>query len=67
MTHRINPTVATKVVDLDINHIYSLNHIVEMDKISSSVFSISPKTWILGMKPWILPLFFELNKNLNII
>jgi hypothetical protein len=36
MTHRTNPIVVVKEVDLDISHIYSHNHIVGMDKIFSS-------------------------------
>jgi hypothetical protein len=36
MTRRINPIVVVKKVDLDISHIYSRNHMVEMDKISFS-------------------------------
>jgi hypothetical protein len=37
MTCRINPPIVVKVVNLDISRIYSCNHMVEMDKISSSV------------------------------
>jgi len=37
MTCRTNLTIVIKVVDLDINRIYSHNHMVGMDKISSSV------------------------------
>jgi len=45
MTHRTNPTVVVKVVDLDTSCIYSRNHMVGMDKISSSgmVFPLGTK------------------------
>jgi hypothetical protein len=36
MTHRTDLTIVVKIVDLDISHIYSPNHMVGMDKISSS-------------------------------
>ncbi len=36
MTRRTNPTIVVKVIDLDTSHIYSYNHMVGMDKISSS-------------------------------
>jgi hypothetical protein len=37
MTCRTNPIIVVKVVDLDINCIYSHNNMVGMDKISSNV------------------------------
>ncbi len=36
MTCRTNLTIVVKVVDLNINHIYSHNYMVGMDKTSSS-------------------------------
>ncbi len=36
MTCRINPIVVVKEVDLDISYIYSHNHMIRIDKISSS-------------------------------
>jgi hypothetical protein len=42
MTHRTNLSIVVKLVDLDTNHIYSHNHMVGMDKISSS--ETIPKT-----------------------
>ncbi len=36
MIHRTNITIDVKIVDLDINHLYSCNHMVGMDKISSN-------------------------------
>jgi hypothetical protein len=36
MTHRTKPTIVVKEVDLNISCIYSHNHMVGMDKISSS-------------------------------
>jgi hypothetical protein len=36
MTHRTNPIVVVKEVDLDTSHIYSHNHMIGIDKISSS-------------------------------
>jgi hypothetical protein len=38
ITHRTNLTIVVKVVDLDTSHIYSDNHMVGVDKISSSVY-----------------------------
>ncbi len=40
MTHRTELIVIVKVVDFDTNHIYSPNHMVGMDKISSSFDSM---------------------------
>jgi hypothetical protein len=42
MTRRINLTIVVKVVDLDISCIYNHNHMVGMDKISSSVWLLKP-------------------------
>ncbi len=40
MTHRTNPTIVVKVVDLDISRIYSHSlFMVKMNKISSNVTS----------------------------
>jgi hypothetical protein len=36
MTHRTNITIDVKIVDLDMSHLYSRNHMVGMDKISSN-------------------------------
>jgi hypothetical protein len=36
MTHSTNLTIVVKLIDLDTNCIYSHNHMVGMDKISSS-------------------------------
>jgi hypothetical protein len=36
MTHRTNPTIIVKVIDLNISCIYTHNHMVGMNKISSS-------------------------------
>ncbi len=36
ITHRTNLTIVVKVVDLDTSRIYSPNHMVGMDKISSN-------------------------------
>jgi hypothetical protein len=36
MTHKINPIVVVKVVDLDISRIYSHNHMVGMDNFFSN-------------------------------
>ncbi len=38
MTCKNNPIVVVKILDLDISHIYSHNHMVGMDKIYSSDF-----------------------------
>jgi hypothetical protein len=38
MTHRIDLIVVIKVIDLNINQIYSCNHMVGMKNISSSDF-----------------------------
>ncbi len=35
MTHRINPAIVVKVVDLNISHIYNRNHMVGIDKKNS--------------------------------
>jgi len=48
MTHRNNPIVVVKVINLDTNHIYSCNHMVGMDKISSSVGRLQSSN---SMKP----------------
>jgi len=48
MTHRINLTIVVKVVDLDTSHIYSPNHMVGMDKISSNE---ACKLKCFGMRP----------------
>jgi hypothetical protein len=37
MTRRTNLTVIVKIIDLDTSYIYSHNHMVGMDKISSNV------------------------------
>jgi hypothetical protein len=36
MTHKTNLIIVIKVVDLNTSHIYSCNHMVGIDKISSS-------------------------------
>jgi len=36
MTHRINLNVVVQIVDLNTSYIYNRNHMVGMDKISSS-------------------------------
>jgi hypothetical protein len=38
MTHKTNPTVIVEVIDLDTSHVYNRNHMVGMNKISSSDF-----------------------------
>ncbi len=56
MTHRTNPTIVVKIVDLDTSRIYS--HMVRMDKISSSDLKSTklhpnktPKELFFGKKP----------------
>jgi hypothetical protein len=39
MTHRTNITIDVKIVDLDISRLYSHNHMVGMNKISSNANS----------------------------
>ncbi len=48
MTFRTNPTIVVKIIDLDTIHIYSRNHMVEMDKIS---FSVGRLQFSNSMKP----------------
>jgi len=48
MTHRTNLTIVVKVVDLDTSRIYSPNHMVGMDKISSNE---ACKLKCFGMRP----------------
>ncbi len=36
ITHKTNLTIIVKVVDLDTSHIYNDNHMIGVDKISSS-------------------------------
>jgi hypothetical protein len=48
MTHRTNLTVVVKVVDLDISCIYNHNHMVGMDKISSSDIHLDI-TYVISM------------------
>jgi hypothetical protein len=50
MTRRTNPIVVIKEVDMDISHIYSCNHMVGLDKISSNASISTPsikflQTW----------------------
>jgi len=58
MTHRTNLTIVVKVVDLDISCIYNHNHMVGMDKISSSDIHLILHMLFL----WLLSFLLHLRK-----
>jgi hypothetical protein len=67
MTHRTSKTIDVKVVDLDINQLYSHNHMVRMDKISSNENStqnlLLEEMVCNHYAPWLY--FVNMHTNLN--